>query len=392
MLQPLKNCYHLLQGILAVNRFGHPGKKLTVIGVTGTDGKTTTSSLIYHILRETGYKVALISTVAAYIGDKKFDTGFHVSTPSNFQLQSYLAKAVHEGIKYLVLEVTSHAIDQYRVYGIPFKIAVLTNISHEHLDYHKTMENYMATKARLLKMAETAIINHDDQSFSFISNQLAGRNTVSYGLDSNADVTPQNHPFKSQLFGKFNTYNTLAALAVCDILGIDQQKAVAAVSTFKPPEGRCEVLYEGEFSVIIDFAHTPNGIRNILGAVADEKKGRLIHVFGSAGERDKKKRPIMGEASGFYSDLIILTTEDPRRESPEKIAEEIKLGIPEGREVEIIPDRQKAIDRAIAIARKGDVVVITGKGHEQSMNFGKGEIPWSDHKAVAEALKLRNVK
>lgn len=389
-MQALKNYYHLLQALIATSRSGHPARRMVVIGVTGTDGKTTTSSLIYHLLNKTGHKAALISTVAAYIGDKKFDTGFHVSTPSSAQLQSYLLKAEKEGVTHLVLEVTSHALDQYRVYGIPFKVGVLTNITREHLDYHKTMDAYTKAKVKLLLASNTVILNRDDASFAKVSPLLKQKKLITYGMTDIAEVTPQNHPFTTQLTGSFNTSNILAALAVCDALGIDPAKSAKAVTTFQLPEGRFDVVYAKDFRVIIDFAHTPNALQSILTTVTKETKGRLIHVFGSAGERDRGKRPLMGGISASLADIIILTSEDPRTESPDVIVNEIIGGMSKKpKELEVISDRQAAITRAIALARKGDTVLITGKGHEKSMNMGQGEIQWSDYEAVSKAIEIK---
>lgn len=389
MLQSAKNYIHLLKAIRAVKKYNNPANGLIVIGVTGTDGKTTTASLIYHILKESGVKVALISTVAAYIGDKKYDTGFHVSTPQSAMLQAYIAKVKKAGMTHLVLEVTSHALDQHRVHGINFEVGVLTNVTHEHLDYHKTMEKYMAAKAKLLLASRVAVLNRDDDSYNYMKKRLEGKTIISYGLKDNTDVNPKNHSFKTKLVGTFNTYNSLAALAVSDILEIDPHKVQKAIESFKPPEGRVDVIYDESFKVIIDFAHTPNGIKNILEAMKETvKSGNIIHVFGSAGRRDSSKRPMMGKISSELADTIILTSEDPRNESPEKIAEEIRSGMPiDKQNVRIITDRQDAITQAVALAKKGDIVIITGKGHEQSMNIGHGEEHWSDHEAVVKALE-----
>lgn len=389
MLQSAKNYYHLLQAIRAVKKYNNPAHGITIIGVTGTDGKTTTSSLIYHILKNAGYKTALISTVAAYIEDKKYDTGFHVSTPDSMILQSYIAKAKKAGVTHIVLEVTSHALDQHRVYGIPFSIGVLTNVSHEHLDYHKTLENYMRAKAKLLQRADIAVINRDDASYQFMVKRLRDKRVITYGLHDNADSNLSNHSFKTQLPGDFNKQNILAALTVADILEIDPKKAASAVTTFALPEGRIEVVYDKDFKVIVDFAHTPNALKNILQTLTvDKASGRIIHVFGSAGKRDVSKRPLMGEVSSTFSDIIILTSEDPRGESPEKIADDIKRGMKNnGGNVSYIQDRQEAINHAVKIAEKGDTVIITGKGHEKSMNLGNGEKAWSDQEAVERALK-----
>ncbi len=393
MWKKIKNIGHLAKAILANFWYRFPSKDMTVVGVTGTDGKTTTASLIFHILREDKKKAALISTVSAIIDDQEYDTGFHVSTPDALDLQSYIKKAKDAGVTHLVIEVTSHALDQNRVYGIPFAIGLLTNISREHLDYHKTMEDYMRTKAKLLSNAQVAILNKDDYSFSFISSLLKDHPIKTYGLNTDADINPRTYPLQINLLGTFNKYNTLAAAAVADCLGISKSVVQRAINNFSLPQGRCEVVYDKKFNVIIDFAHTPNGIKNILEAISQEKrKGRIIHVFGSAGERDKGKRSEMGEISSRFADIIILTAEDPRKERVEDIINDIRQGITINKEqLYIIPNRQEAITTAISIAQKGDFVVITGKGHEKSMNFGKGEIPWSDHEAVNNALRSLNL-
>jgi UDP-N-acetylmuramoyl-L-alanyl-D-glutamate--2,6-diaminopimelate ligase len=388
MFQSLKNYYHVIQAMIAVFRYGNPANGMIVIGVTGTDGKTTTASMIYHILNETGHKTALISTVAAYFDGKKLDTGFHVSTPHSSHLQSYISKAKEAGTTHLVLEVTSHALDQNRVWGIPFAIGVLTNVSYEHLDYHKTMKSYMSAKLKLLQLARIAIINRDDSSYDFMAKKLRHKNVITYGLTGSADINPKNHPFKSDLVGSYNVSNALAALAVCEALGLDEKDAAKAVATFVLPEGRYEVVFDNNFKIIIDFAHTPHALESVLRAAKEAGvKGRLIHVFGSAGERDKGKRPMMGNVSQKLADWSIITSEDVRHESPELIASEILSGMTDKKDaVDSIIDRQDAITRAVMMAQKGDVVVITGKGHEKSMNFGHGEEPWSDQEAVKKAL------
>ena len=403
MWQDFKNVYHLCQAVLASIIYGFPANDLTVIGVTGTDGKTTTSNLIYHILKKAGYKAAVISTVSAIIDDKEHDTGFHVTTPSSFMLQSYLKKAKEVGVKYVVLEVTSHALDQYRVWGIPFKIGVLTNVTHEHMDYHGTYEEYLSAKLKLLGASKVAIVNRDDESYERISKlksqnanlQLKSKKFITYGLNSESDINSKAFPFKTKLLGDYNKYNVLAAVAVCQNLGILDSDIKKAIADFNPPTGRAEVVHDNDFTVMIDFAHTPNSIEKILQALRKElpKNARIIHIFGSAGERDKAKRPLMGKASSRFSDIIFLTSEDPRSESPEKIIDEIAEGIDKNTYKNILykaPDRQEAILEAIKMAKKGDVVVVTGKGHERSMNHGSGEVPWSDHEAVEKALRLSN--
>ncbi|HUD44664.1 MAG TPA: UDP-N-acetylmuramoyl-L-alanyl-D-glutamate--2,6-diaminopimelate ligase [Patescibacteria group bacterium] len=412
MWQKTKNIYHLGQALAAHTLYGFPVNGMTFIGVTGTDGKTTTSSMIYHILHRTGLKAALISTVAAIIDEKPYDTGFHVTTPDPWMVTKYIKLAKKAGAKYVVLETTSHALDQNRVFGIPFAIGVITNVTHEHLDYHKTYENYIEAKYKLLKYSRVQILNRDDDSYQKISNlksqiskkKIKNKKVVTYGLGNNSDVNPKTFPFKTNLLGDFNQYNCLAAIAVCLELGIDEEIIRAALLDFTAPEGRSEIVYPStssgktDFKVMIDFAHTPNSIEQILSSLRKSiQKGRIIHVFGSAGARDASKRPLMGKASDKYADIIILTAEDPRREFVDDISGEIVSGI-ENKELRIknkglykINDRQEAIDKAISLAKKGDIVVITGKGHEKSMNLGKGEIPWSDHEAVKKALGRRNL-
>ena len=404
MWQGIKNIYHLFIALLANLWFGFPSLRLTVIGVTGTDGKTTTVHLIYHILKSAKKQVSMISSVAALIGNEQLATGFHVTTPFSWQIQSFLKKAVEAGSTHMVLEVTSHALDQYRVWGVDFTIGVLTNVTHEHLDYHKTYENYVKTKVKLLKMAKVVVVNRDDESYNLMNSkfnppnrrtkiQVKSQKFLAYGMGLNADINPTGFPFKTKLIGEFNQYNCLAAIAACRELGVSDEIILKAIASFELPIGRMEIVYEDEFTVMIDFAHTPNALEQILKTVRPNVKGRLIHVFGSAGERDYEKRPEMGEISGKYVDIIILSAEDPRSESVEKITREIESGIMnyESRIQDStllkIPDRQEAITTAIQMARKGDLILLTGKGHERSMTYGKKDIHWSEHEAVLKALQ-----
>lgn len=407
MWQKLKNIYHLCVAILANIYYGFPGRKLTIIGVTGTDGKTTTSSLIYHILKSAGYKVSLISTVSAIIHDEVYDTGFHVTNPTSFPLQKFLAEVVKKGDTHLVLEVTSHGLDQNRVWGIPFMIAVLTNITHEHLDYHKTYSEYVQAKVKLLNTAKVAIVNKDDRSYHKVKYFLKnGIHLVTYGLSNNASVNTLPFSLPPSFRGLHNQYNALAALAVGLQLGIASSVVRKGCETFTFPKGRVEVVYQDGFTVMVDFAHTPNAFAQLLSSLRKEVKGRIIHVFGSAGQRDVTKRPLMGKEASLYDDVIILTAEDPRKEKIAEINIAIRreisasefsvvgqskaMHLEKGKKyiLEIL-DRQKAIDTAIRIAEEGDFVIVTGKGHEQSMNYGKGEEPWNEFKAVEEALNKR---
>lgn len=406
MLQELKNIGHWGLAIVAAWWYGFPARKLNMVGVTGTDGKTTTTSLIYHILRTAKIKAAMITSVGAYIGDQRYDIGFHVTTPSPFGVQKYLKRALDEGNTHVVLEVTSHALDQHRVWGIPFVIGVLTNITHEHLDYHKDYPTYVATKAKLFAVSEKAVVNVEDHSYATIQAYLHGKDVTTYGITTkSAEITPKTFPFQTTMIGQCNVYNALAAVGACVQLGVSVDVIRKGILSFRLPPGRQEMVYEKDFKVMIDFAHTPNSFTQILPDIKRLiGKGRLIHVFGSAGLRDQTKRPLMGKASSESADVIIITAEDPRTESVQDISAAINSGIPRSfaredyrlpairrdrRVVYLIPDRQEAINFAIAIAKKGDMVVATGKAHETSMNYGNGEEPWNEFEAVAKALQKR---
>lgn len=396
MWQQLKNIYHLSKAFLTCVAYGFPARGMTVIGVTGTDGKTTTASLLFHILRQDGKNAALISTVGAVIGEKEYGTGFHVTTPDSRLIQSYIKKAKEFGVTHLVLEVTSHALDQHRTFGIPFAVGVITNITHEHLDYHKTYSRYLYAKSKLIQRSLVGVINKDDSSYGQLVHLLQKKKIITFGMKG-ADVTKDNiKDFKSHLIGEYNAYNILAAAAVAKHLGVPAEVVKAAVGSFRLPKGRTEVVYSDGFTVMIDFAHTPNAFENLLSTLKKSRnKGRLIHVFGAAGQRDGAKRPVMGEIASRYDDVIVLTAEDPRGESVMKISQEIEKGIIRLRdfpEVTMIEDRQKAIEFAVSLAAKDDIVVITGKGHEESMNLGRGEVVWSDHEAVSSALVKRYEK
>jgi len=395
MWQRIKNIYHFFVAIFANILFFFPARKMQVIAVTGTDGKTTTVNLIYHILKSSGAKVSMISSIAAVIDGASYETGSHVTTPSSFSLQKFLRKARNKKSEYFVLEVTSHAIDQNRIIGVPIKVAVLTNVTNEHLDYHKTYDNYLKTKLKLLKKAKICVVNSDDSSYMFLSevkSKKTQENWITYGLSESSDYNNDTFDIKeNNLLGEFNQYNVLSSVAACKALGITDEAIKKALKTFHMPIGRVDYVYQEDFSVMIDFAHTSNASEQILKAVRPIVKGSLIHVFGSAGERDMLKRPFLGEISSQYCDILILTAEDPRKEDVNEIIAEIEVGVKKGRgEVIRIPDRKEAIQAAIQMAKKDDLVLITGKSQEGSMNYGKGEEPWDEYKMVKEALAARN--
>ena len=367
---------------------------MKVIGVTGTDGKTTTANLIYHILKSSGHKASMISSIAAVIDGKSYNTGFHVTTPASFSLQKFLRKARQAKSEYFVLEVTSHAIDQKRIFGIPFEVGVLTNVTNEHLDYHKTYDNYLRTKINLLNKSKICVVNSDDSSYTLLSDAKVKKpqgEWITYGLSQSSDYNPDTFDIRgANLVGDFNKYNVLAAVAASKSLEIKEENIKKALKTFHMPIGRVDYVYEKDFSVMIDFAHTPNAFEQILNSLRPMVKGRIIHVFGSAGGRDGLKRPFLGEISSQYCDILVLTAEDPRKEDVNKIIAEIEVGVKKEQcEVIRIPDRKEAIEAAIQMAKKNDLVLITGKAQEESMNLGQDEEPWDEFEVVESALESR---
>lgn len=406
---------------LAAAFYGYPGRKLTVIGVTGTDGKTTTTNLIYAILQAAGIKAGMISTINAVIGEQVLDTGFHVTTPDAPDVQRYLAEMVGQGLTHVVLEVTSHGLAQHRADACEFDVAVVTNITHEHLDYHGTYEAYRSAKSRLFTgLGETvakpqgnprqAVLNRDDTSFEYLSHVSTG-SQISYGFHLEAEIRPLDIEFssegmtfmvvgpggrfqcKSPLLGAFNISNCLAAIsATVFTLGIDPEAAIAGIASVASVPGRMEIINLGQdFHAIVDFAHTPNALMRALETARQLARGRVITVFGSAGLRDREKRRLMAEAALELADLTVLTAEDPRTEMLDDILAEMSVGAihkggVEGQNFWRITDRGKAIRFAISQAQAGDVVIACGKGHEQSMCFGEIEYPWDDRTAVRAAL------
>ncbi|MBI2268439.1 MAG: UDP-N-acetylmuramoyl-L-alanyl-D-glutamate--2,6-diaminopimelate ligase [Candidatus Blackburnbacteria bacterium] len=430
-----KNAKHFLRSFWEVLKNGYPARKLTVIGVTGTDGKTTTSHLIYEILKEAGYKAGLVSTVGAWVGEEYRNTGFHITTPNAKMLQPFLKRLVEDGVTHLVLETTSHALDQHRVLGCNFKIGVLTNVTHEHLDYHKTIERYQKAKAKLFKGVKVAVLNNDDGAFDYFKGVTNPRAKImSYSLQGQASLRARNakaeggitrfsvlerdktHSLTTTLSGEYNISNILGAVGVARAMKVRWAEIKLAISGFEGVSGRMEVIADKPFKLIVDFAHTPNALESLLsslarpGLVSLGRLGRLIVVFGCAGERDIAKRPMMGEISTRLADISIFTAEDPRSEDVNTIIGQIAKGAraagaveTESRRAKLFhlpgginrfirePDRRQAIRLAVKLAKPHDIVVICGKGHEKSMAYGKIEKPWSDQKEAREALNARKL-
>ncbi len=396
----INNFWHLPKAVLANIFYGFPTRGLRVIGITGTDGKTTTTNMIYQILKSAGKKVSMVSTINVFVADKSYDTGSHVTSPDTFMVQKFAKKTVDHGGEYLVLEVTSHALDQYRFWGIKFDIGVITNITHEHLDYHKTFENYFDTKLRLLKNVRFAVVNQDVipakagiYKNKWILNQVQDDNKlVTFGLNK-GDLNQKDAKLQLKIPGDYNIENALAALEVAFVLGIDKKAARLAIENFEGLNGRMEEVKNNKgIKIVIDFAHTPNALEQALKTLRNKNSGRLISLIGAEGFRDVGKRVMMGEIAQKLSDIVIVTAVDPRGQLV-SINNQIfegakKSGAKKGINFFIVEDRQEAINLAInSLSKEGDTVGIFGKGHETSMNLdGKKELPWSDKEAIGCAL------
>lgn len=431
---------------------GHPSRAMSVVGITGTDGKTTTANLLFSVLRAAGRRVGLISTVNAVIGEAAYDTGLHTTTPDAPDVQHYLAMMRDAGTEDAVLEVTSHGLAQHRVTGCEFDVAVVTNITHEHLDFHGSFEAYREAKAQLFHslmksprkrgLPKTSVLNRDDASFGLLA-AIPVERTVSYGIAGRArsatmsaapgasaqsldqeqqigltavDIRHTSSGTKfdvelaagepsrvlarwqllTPLFGDFNVYNVLAASGAALALGMDVPAIQAGVRSVAAVPGRMEKVDRGQaFAAIVDFAHTPNALGCALEAARELSApgGRVIAVFGCAGLRDHEKRRLMGEVAARLADVTVITAEDPRTESLDAIMAETaaalaRAGRIEGSHFWRIADRLRAIQWAVGQARFGDVVIVCGKGHEQSMCFGSTEYAWRDQEALAWALDV----
>lgn len=408
--QELKNIYHLVQAILACVVFGFPGKKLTVIGVTGTNGKTTTSQFIARILSASGKEVALASTINFQIGQKQWVNDSKFTTMSPWKLQKFLKEAVGEGCEYAVIETSSHALDQNRVWGIPYEIAVMTNVTREHLDYHETMERYREAKCRLFRRAKKAVVNLDMEEPTYFcgteekaltystKNPQAHLLATDVTLDfKGTEFTIDERRFHLQIPGLFNIENALAALGVARLLEIDFETAEEALAGVVGVSGRMELIPNHiNADILIDYAVTPDAFEKLYASILPLKipGSQIIHVFGACGERDRGKRPHMGEIASSYADIIILTNEDPYHENPEQIIDDIEKGVSKKKDKTYfrIFDRREAIHKALSIAEIGDIVLVTGKGAEVTMAFGDQRVPWSERQVIEEELQTLQKK
>lgn len=422
--------YHVLRADLAAHEYGFPGKKMRVIGVTGTNGKTSTCFLIWKMLNAAGHKTGLMTTVAWGV-DKLEKQIEHMTTVDAKTLNYRMKKIADAGAEFLVLEVTSHALAQHRTFGVPIEIAVMTNVTHEHLDYHKTFENYRDAKRRLFKMAKYGVVNEDDKSWAYFAKDVKeyityginsgilrakdvklGAQGVEYSVDGEASVGDKHAAedkhvggdknasgdmlrIKTKIPGEFTVYNSLAAVAVGLKLGLNKEQISQGILALDSVEGRMNRVDLGQnFEVIVDYAHTPDAFLKVYESVVPGKKGRIISLFGGAGRRDESTRGERGEIAAKYSDIVIITEDDSRDENPAEIAEEFvkgaeQAGFLRGKNLLVELNREKAIQMAVDLAKKDDIVLILGKGHEKTILRATGAVPFEDLKVTEKALRKR---
>lgn len=394
--------YHWAQAVVATTKYHHPARGLKVIAVTGTNGKTTTSFMIWHMLNHAGYKTGLMTTVAHGVTKLQPELG-HMTTVDANTLNQRITQIKKQGAKYLVLEVTSHALAEFRTLGIPVDIAVFTNLTHEHLDYHKTFARYRAAKGKLFKKAKFSIINADDPNTEYYQN--LSREFTTYGIkhgnhratDIKLSATGVKYSsgdikIETQIPGQFNVYNSLAAAITGQKLGLTNEQIEQGIKDLENVEGRMNIVDEGQpFTVIVDYAHAPDALEKVFESVKTHK-GKIISVHGGAGRRDPSTRSIRGRILAKYSDIVIITEDDSRDEDPEKIAHAFiegatKQGKTEGEDLFKELDREKAIKLAFEKAKKGDLVLILGKGHEKTILRADGPHDFEDIKVARKLLK-----
>ncbi len=393
-------------GIIASNYFGNPSSQLVLVGITGTNGKTTTATLLYKLFTILGYQAGLISTVLNKVGTKELPATH--TTPDAIQIHKMLREMVDAGCDYAFMEVSSHAIEQNRIAGLSFAGAVFTNITHDHLDYHLTFKNYLTTKKKLFDQLAAdafALSNADDKNGKVIlQNTKAGQHT--YGIKSMADFKGKvienhfsgmqmlidGHEIHALLSGSFNAYNLLAAYSTAILLKQDQDEVLTAISQLTGAEGRFELVRsKNNITGIVDYAHTPDALKNVLDSINSlrTKNEQLITVVGAGGDRDRKKRPKMAHIASRLSTLLILTSDNPRSEDPEQILEEMKKGIEADKtnKTLTITNRKEAIKTAVTMAHEGDVILVAGKGHEKYQEIKGKKYPFDDKQLLTEYLE-----
>ena len=396
--------YHWAQGAVATTKYHHPAKHLRVIGVTGTNGKTTTCFMIWHMLNSAGYKTGLMTTIA-YGVDKLEPELNHMTTVDALTLNRRIRAIADQGAEFLVLEVTSHALVEFRTMGIPFELAVFTNLTHDHLDYHKTLARYRSAKGKLFRKAKFSILNADDSATKYY--KTLTDNYTTYGIKHGTNraekiqtkvsgVKYSFHDMKieTKIPGEFNVYNSLATAIVGERLGLSKSQIEQGISSLTSVEGRMNLVDEGQpFTVIVDYAHAPDALEQVFSAVQGHK-GKIISVHGGAGRRDPSTRPIRGRILAEHSDIVIITEDDSRDEDPERIAAGFIEGAEQqgktlGKNLFKELDRKKAIALAFDKAKPGDLVLILGKGHEKSILRADGPHDFNDTEVARSLLKTR---
>lgn len=384
--------------------YGYPSEKLKIIGVTGTNGKTTTTYLVKAMLDMAGFKTGVIGTIGNVIGEKVLHA--ERTTPESLELNRLFFKMADEGVEYVIMEVSSHSLKLHRVDGIDFEVGIFTNLTQDHLDFHKTFEDYFNSKKKLFDLSKKAVINADDESGRKILESISIP-AASYSIENKADLMAQDVKiFPEGVFyelkvngekfsisyhvpGKFSVYNSLAAIGTGLLLGIPMDTLVEALKRVKGIPGRFEPIKMGQdFTVIVDYSHTPDSLENALKTIKSFARGKILTVFGCGGDRDRKKRPIMGEIASRYSDYSIITSDNPRSEHPEAIIDEIEQGMT-NKNYERIADRKEAIRRAIMMAQKEDVVLIAGKGHEDYQILKDRTIHFDDREMAERFIRER---
>ncbi len=403
--QRFKNIAHAAEAWLAAIRFGFPAKGMTIVGITGTDGKTTTANFLANMLEAGGKRVALASTVSFRLAGTEQVNASKYTTLGGYRLQKFLRDAKDAGCTHVVLEVSSHALDQGRLSGVHFAVAVITNVTREHLDYHKTMEEYRRAKRRLFDHADAAVVNLDMWEPEFFLRRAKRKSTYST-IESSADLLAENLTlsldgstfsigetgFALRLPGKFNVENVLAAAGAATLLGIPMGVIARAASELALVPGRMESVKNGlGATIIVDYAVTPDSLGKLYELVSAMRPdgAKIVAVFGACGDRDRGKRPIMGEIVSSNADIVILTDEDPYYEDPERILDEIQEGIRNksiGESLFRIRDRRAAIRKGLSLLSSGDIMLVTGKGAEEIMLVGDRRIPWNDRKVIVEEL------
>lgn len=390
--------------IMCANFYGGPAQSLKIIGITGTNGKTTTAFLIKNILEDAGHKTGLIGTIEYSVGDGEKYEG--LTTPTSEQLSEIFAKMVENNCEYCVMEVSSQALAQQRAFGVQFTCAVFTNLTQDHLDYHGDMQSYASAKKELFRNTKTAIINLDDEYASFMT-EGTECDVVTYSTSNcEANYTAENVKLKNNsvqyefvgnaligrvslgIPGRFSVYNSMAATSCALALGISLGDIIISLSKSKGVSGRAQVLdTDTPFTVMIDYAHSPDSLKNILSTLHEFKKGKIITVFGCGGDRDKTKRPKMGEIAAQLSDIAVVTSDNPRTENPSEIIQDILQGIQNKKcKIKVIENRTKAIEYALSVAQPNDVVLLAGKGHETYQIIGTEKIHYDEQEIVKELL------